>query len=102
MFSRSSWGLRAVACGLLCVLSLSITGETSAEGESVPKPAKHVIGSTATITEVSSGLPFAARIDTGAKSCSLHVEKWEIKDPEKKPVDNIGKSIRFLLKNDEG
>jgi hypothetical protein len=88
--------------GVFCLLALSFVGTLAAEGESVAKRPKRTIGSTATITEVSSGLPFAARIDTGAKSCSLHVEKWEIKDPERQAVDNIGKSIRFQIKNDEG
>jgi hypothetical protein len=102
MISRRGLRRHVVLRGTVCVLSLSFVGTLAAEGESVPKPPKLVIGSTATISEVSSGLPFAARIDTGAKSCSLHVEKWEIKDPEKRPVDNIGKSIRFQIKNDEG
>jgi hypothetical protein len=102
MFSCELWSWRAALRGALIALILPLLSTRSAMGDTVPKPTKHVIGSTATITEVSTGLPFAARIDTGAKSCSLHVEKWEIKDPEKKAVDNIGKSIRFLIKNDEG
>jgi hypothetical protein len=102
MFSRSVWNPSAATLTALVALVLAWAGPLAAQGDTVPKPAKHVIGSTATISEVSSGLPFAARIDTGAKSCSLHVEKWEIKDPEKKAVDNIGKSIRFLIKNDDG
>jgi hypothetical protein len=74
----------------------------NAGGETVSKPEKHIIGATATLTEVSSGLPFAARIDTGAASRSLHVEKLEIEDEAKKPLHNIGKSVRFELKNDKG
>jgi hypothetical protein len=63
---------------------------------------KKIIGATAVLTELSSGLPFAARIDTGAESCSLHVEKIEVKDESPTPVENIGKSIRFLIKNEKG
>jgi hypothetical protein len=71
-------------------------------GESVSTTNKRIIGSTARIKEVSTGLEFASRIDTGAQSSSIHVDKWEIKDPAPKPVDNIGKSIRFMVSNDEG
>jgi hypothetical protein len=50
----------------------------------------------------AGGLPFAARIDTGAESCSLHVEKIEITDESPRPIRNLGKPIRFLLKNEKG
>jgi hypothetical protein len=61
-----------------------------------------LIGATATITEVSSGLPFAARVDTGATTCAIHCEKLEIKNPNRDPKKNVGKPIRFLVKNSEG
>jgi hypothetical protein len=64
--------------------------------------AKHVIGATATITEATSGLPFAARIDTGATTCSIHAVKWEIEDHSRRPSQNIGKPIRVLVKNEKG
>ena len=59
---------------------------------------KQVIGATATITEVTSGISFPARIDTGAESCSLHVEKLEIENESSKRLDNVDKKIRFLVK----
>lgn len=60
------------------------------------------IGATATVTEVSSGLPFAARVDTGATSCSIHCEAFEIDNPSDDPKENVGKPVRFLVKNNEG
>ena len=45
---------------------------------------------------------FAARIDTGAKTCSLHVEQTEIEDESSKRLENIGKKIRFLIKGESG
>src|SRR4051812_46219693 len=42
------------------------------------KTSKRTIGATATLSEASTGLSFPARIDTGAETCSLHVEKVEI------------------------
>jgi hypothetical protein len=71
-------------------------------GDVVPSPAKQVIGATATITELTTGLPFAARIDTGAATCSIHTVKWEIEDRSRKPSENVGKPIRVLIKNQDG
>ncbi len=67
-----------------------------------PEPTKKkkcVIGATATLLEKQSELLFRARVDSGAKSCSLHVEKMEIEGEAKKMADNIGKVIRFQVKN---
>ena len=86
---------------LLLALPLSL-GCFNVFGETVSTRSKHVIGATAVITEVSTGIPFRARIDTGAKSCSLHVEKMEIKNESPRRVDNVGKSVRFLVKNENG
>jgi hypothetical protein len=87
---------------LLLAVGASAASRLSAGEESLTNPKKHIIGATAVLTEVSSGLPFAARVDTGAHTCSLHVEKIEIKDESKKPLKNIGKTIRFLIKNEKG
>lgn len=82
--------------------------------EKKPEPPKKnqkekcIIGSTATLLEKQSGLKFKARIDTGAKSCSLHVEKIEIQDQSTKEdiaermTENIGKVITFVVKNGDG
>jgi hypothetical protein len=67
-----------------------------------PAGSKHIIGATATITEVSTGIPFSARIDTGAKTCSLHVENIHIEDESPRRLDNIGKPIRFDLIGEDG
>jgi hypothetical protein len=74
----------------------------NAWGESVPDSSKRIIGATATLTETKSGLSFPARIDTGAESCSLHVEKFEIKNQDDRRTRNVGKTIRFLLKGSKG
>ena len=71
-------------------------------GETVSTPAKKIIGATATITELTTGLPFAARIDTGAATCSIHAVKWEIEDRSRRPSENVGKPIRVLIKNQDG
>src|SRR5262249_41907384 len=61
-----------------------------------------LIGPTTTVIEVSTGLPFAARVDTGATTCAIHCEAFEIKDADPDPKKNIGKPIRFLVKNTTG
>ncbi len=71
-------------------------------GKEVPKKTKHVIGPTATFTETLSGFSFPARIDTGAASCSLHVEKIEIRDESASRLRNVGKPARVLLKDQDG
>jgi hypothetical protein len=70
--------------------------------ETVSTSSKHIIGATATITEAGTGIPFSARVDTGAKSCSLHVEQLEIKDESPKRMENIGKTVRFLIQGKNG
>jgi hypothetical protein len=80
---------------LLCVVPM--------QGESVPpKPSKHVIGATASIKEVNTGIAFSARIDTGATTCSIHTEKFEIENRSRKPSENLGKPIRILIQNEKG
>jgi hypothetical protein len=70
-----------------------------------PEKKKCIIGSTATLLEKQSELKFRARIDTGAKSCSLHYEKIKIEDASEKEdivermTENIGKVIHFEVKN---
>jgi hypothetical protein len=91
--------------GVLLLVSALLAVATSAQTAQVDQEepgTKHVIGATAFITETTTGLPFAARIDTGAASCSLHVEEIKIQDESANPVQNVGKPIRFLIKNEKG
>ncbi len=73
--------------------------EEKGEDATPPKKKKRVIGATTTVLEKQSGLLFRARVDTGSKSCSLHVDEMVIEDEEEKWVDNIGKVVRFRVKN---
>ena len=89
--------------GMLGIVALSWIGSADpVRGEIVAEPQKHVIGATATISEGNSGLPFSARIDTGATTCSIHAKKWVITDQVRHPADNVGKPIRVLIENDKG
>lgn len=90
----------AVLASLL--LSASAAAAWADETAESNLPAARVIGATAVITEVSSGLPLPARVDTGATCCSIHCDAVEIKDPDPDPRVNIGKVVRFLIKHKQG
>lgn len=88
--------------GMLLLASVVLADGRIARSDTVNEKEKRVIGATAVISEESTGFSFPARIDTGAKSCSLHVEKIEIEDKASKRLENVGKPIRFLVKNGNG
>lgn len=92
----------AYARGVFCALCLMVAiGPAAAQEKAETSVAKELairmIGATALVTEVSSGLPLPARVDTGATCCSIHCEKFEIKDADPDPKVNIGKPVRFFI-----
>ncbi len=74
----------------------------SGQATVLPAKEKCVIGATVTILENQSKLPFRARVDTGAKSCSIHVVEMEIDQEAAQKGDNIGKMLRFKVSNGKG
>jgi hypothetical protein len=96
-------------CCLLSFVALAIVVPSVAAEEKADKKAAEeaaaekaalavrMIGATALVTEMSTGLPLPARVDTGATCCSIHCEKFEIKDAAEDPKTNIGKLVRFLI-----
>lgn len=63
---------------------------------------KVTIGATADVIETQSGFRYSARVDTGAKSCSIHASKVRVEDPGKSMLKNIGKKISFELVSADG
>jgi hypothetical protein len=63
---------------------------------------KRIIGPTTMVAEAHSALDFHARVDTGAMTSSVHVEEWAIEDESTKMEENLGKKIRFRMKNHKG
>jgi hypothetical protein len=51
------------------------------------------------VAEAHSELDFRARVDTGAMTTSVNVEEWAIEDESENMEDNLGKKIRFRMKN---
>ena len=93
----------AQAAVVLIAIFVGVCSVMGASGNDVSaKSTQRVIGATATLTEMNSGIAFPARIDTGAETCSLHVEKIEIQDKTARRTKNVGKSVRFLLKGSDG
>jgi hypothetical protein len=97
------WMATAQTAIVSVAIFVGVCGNMGAKAKDVSvNPAKRTIGATATLTEMSSGFAFPARIDTGAETCSLHVEKIEIQDKTARRTKNVGKSVRFLLKASDG
>ena len=89
----------AVCFILLSLIDVHVSSAASTEAtDTGPRR----IGATATVIESTTGFPFPARVDTGATSCSIHCESFEIKDPAPAPKDNVGKPVRILLMNPDG
>ena len=90
--------LGPIALGIVISLAAALVKaddvETAAYSEVLQK---QIIGPVATVTEPTTGLKFKARVDTGAQSCSMHVERTEIRDPNPNMRKNIGKKIRLMV-----
>ena len=115
---RSRSGSRWMYIGIFAALATSVTvfmgrsflgGETRTSSivnnrtlsDTLPAEVR-LIGATTTVIEVSTGLPLAARVDTGATTCAIHCEALEIEDADSDPKKNIGKPVRFLVRNKKG
>jgi hypothetical protein len=94
-------GLRGI--GLLLLFATVLVGR-AALIEYSAQPNHAVIGETALIKEVNTGLEFEARVDTGAATSSIHVDADDvvIEDESPKPGENIDKLVRVRLDNGEG
>jgi hypothetical protein len=58
-----------------------------------------IVGETATIKVVEADMDYLSRIDTGAKSTSIHATNIKIKNDSAKKKENIGKNITFTTTN---
>ncbi len=87
---------------LLVAVTLTLSLRTALLSYS-ERPAA-VLGETAAITEVSTGVEFTARVDTGAAVSSIHVEPEDvvIEDESPEPTENVAKKVRLRLDNGEG
>jgi hypothetical protein len=101
--NRASMPGRRMRFSMLAAILFVVGGAASADDSAESKqPNVRLIGATTVVTEVSTGLPLPARVDTGATSCSIHCEAVEIKDADPDPKVNIGKPVRFLIRHKDG
>jgi hypothetical protein len=61
-----------------------------------------VLGPTVLVTESESDFEFTARVDTGAKSCSIHADSIEVIGGSPRMEENVGKLVRFRIINNNG
>lgn len=86
----------------LASISLTSSYALADEAAQTQQSGVRQIGATTVVTEVTTGVPLPARVDTGATSCSIHCESFEIKNADPDPKSNIGKPVRFLIKHENG
>ncbi len=63
---------------------------------------KKTVGATECIYIVEAGLDFDTRIDTGARTTSIHAVDLQISDPSSVKKENIGKPVSVLVENGKG
>ena len=63
---------------------------------------KDIIGETARIRVQEAGFDYIARIDTGARMTSIHAVDLLIENAADDPQANIGKTVSFVTRNNQG
>lgn len=95
------WFVPALMAGICFVPTVAMAdGKISSPTPRVVQ--KHIIGPTTVVAEAHSELDFEARVDTGATTTSIHVEEWAIENESERMEENVGKKIRFRMKNHKG
>ena len=74
----------------------------AAKGEAVATNSKHVIGATATITEATAACRSRRGSTPGRRPARSTRSSGRSRIRAKRPSQNIGKSIRVLIKNEKG
>lgn len=107
--TRWFWGGAVTLVAALSMVAVQASRPLSSQpapqaGASAEPSGPAVIGPTARITEVSSGVEFTARVDTGAAVSSLHCgpEDVVIEDESPDPTQNVEKPVRLRLMNRDG
>ena len=62
---------------------------------------KAMVGETEIIVAEEAGLAYLARIDTGARTTSIHAVDLKIENPSPDKEQNIGKQVTFVTFNDQ-
>ncbi|MCI0334254.1 MAG: RimK/LysX family protein [Planctomycetes bacterium] len=100
--SQNHRGLAHFAAGTIAAMVAEQNVPVPLSGDGSWMGSKPVLGPIAPVTESESGLEFIARVDTGAKTCSIHAEELSVIDGSDTMQQNIGKTIRFRIANRNG
>jgi hypothetical protein len=100
-------GARRAAPGPGRALSLLLVSTLLLASACMVAPARgvrfaRIVGATEVVRVEEAGLDFVARVDTGARSSSLHAVELEIEDPAPRVEDNVGRRIHFRVINERG
>jgi hypothetical protein len=87
---------RCILVVFCCFFVVLIACQSWAEAE------KKIIGETAWIEVGGLDSPLLARIDTGARICSIHAIDVQVEDPAANLKDNVGREVRFTVENRAG
>jgi hypothetical protein len=68
----------------------------------LPELDLRVLGAVAAVAEDESGIQFVARVDTGARTCSLHTAEKQVAHGSPYMEENLGKIVRFRVENNRG
>ncbi len=98
MKNRFTTRLRVTLCLFFGLSGLIFSGCATTS----PTPDKMTVGATEIIHVVEADLDFLTRIDTGARTTSIHALDIKIENPAVKKKDNIGKKISLTLINGKG
>lgn len=106
-FTAPHRGLRSALPGPRRALGLLLIAALSMPSACVIAPARglrfaRIVGATEVVCVEEAGLDFLARVDTGARSSSLHALELEIEDPAPRVEDNVGRTIHFRAVNERG
>jgi len=63
---------------------------------------KKTVGATEEISLVDAKLAFKARIDTGARTTSIHTTQINIENASKDKKKNVGKNVVIVVENENG
>lgn len=100
-----------VIAGLLLFLAIAVVSgrlaRVSIEGTLMAQnkngsSARRVLGPVVAVDEEETEIQFLARVDTGAKTCSLHTVEKKVIDGSQFMEDNVGKLLRFRIENRQG
>ena len=88
-----------ILAGTFCLTSMAGSDSACAAGCC---QGKDIIGETARIRVKEADFDYIARIDTGARMTSIHAVDLLIEDASDKPQENIGKTVTFVTRNNQG